>query len=176
MTHRIVLLTGSNAPDKAEMLRRAAALAEQRIGPAEAVSEPCASEPWGFEAESDFLNQALVLRTELEPERALDELQRIEIELGRMRPKENEEKARTGQRYASRTIDIDIMFYDDLAIDTPRLKVPHPLLHLREFALRPLCMIMGDYVHPTARRTLRGMLDDLRHGATADNENKDTKI
>ncbi len=171
--HRIVLLTGSNAPDKAEMLRRAAALAEERIGTLEAASAPCVSEPWGFDAEERFLNQALVLRTALDPERALDEILRMECELGRLREAENEEKARTGQRYASRAIDIDVMFYDDRTIDSPRLTVPHPLLHLREFALRPLCMIMGDYSHPRLGRTLREMLDDLQ---CADNEHKNTEI
>jgi len=80
------------------------------------------------------------------------------------------EKARTGQRYASRRIDIDIMFYDDREIDSPRLTVPHPLLHLREFALRPLCAIMGDYVHPRLGRTLREIYDRLR--AADGNEQK----
>jgi len=64
------------------------------------------------------------------------------------------------------------MFYDDRTIDTPRLRVPHPLLHLREFALRPLCEIMGGYVHPCLGRTLREIYDGLRDGAARENECK----
>lgn len=172
MKHLLVLLTGSDAPDRAEVLRRAAAAAAERLGGLEAASHAYASEPWGFEAEGEFLNQALALRTELDPERALDEVQRMESDLGRMRGEEAAERARTGQRYASRRIDIDIMFYDDRTIDTPRLRVPHPLLHLREFALRPLCEIMGGYVHPGLGRTLREIYDGLRGGAARENECK----
>lgn len=164
MTHRIVLLTGSDAPDRADVLRRAAAMAAERIGRLEAASDTYASEAWGFETEGEFLNQALALRTELDPERALDEVQRMERDLGRKRDEEAAEKARTGQRYASRRIDIDIMFYDDIAISTPRLTVPHSLLHLREFALRPLCAIMGGYMHPRLGLTLREIYDRLRAG------------
>lgn len=170
MTRRIVLLTGSDAPDRADVLRRAAEMAAERIGSLEAASDAFASEPWGFAAEGEFLNQALALRTALDPECALDEVQRMERDLGRKREEEEAEKARTGQRYASRRIDIDIMFYDDREIDSPRLTVPHPLLHLREFALRPLCAIMGDYVHPRLGRTLREIYDRLR--AADGNEQK----
>ena len=162
MTSRIVLLTGSDAPDRADVLRRAAEMAAERIGSLEAASDVFASEPWGFAAEGEFLNQALALRTALDPERALDEVQRMERDLGRKRDEEEAEKARTGQRYASRRIDREI--------DSPRLTVPHPLLHLREFALRPLCAIMGDYVHPRLGRTLREIYDRLR--AADGNEQK----
>ena len=155
MTHRIVLLTGSDAPDRADVLRRAAEMAAERIGSLEAASDAFASEPWGFAAEGEFLNQALALRTALDPERALDEVQRMERDLGRKRDEEKAEKARTGQRYASRRIDIDIMFYDDREIDSP---------------LRPPCAIMGDYVHPRLGRTLREIYDRLR--AADGNEQK----
>ena len=82
--------------------------------------------------------------------------------MGRDRCKEMHEKALTGERYASRVVDVDVMFYDDEVIDTPRLKLPHPLLHLREFALEPLCEIMGDYRHPVLGGTLNSIYDELK--------------
>lgn len=170
MKHRTILLTGSDAPDRAEVLHRASAMIARRIGEVEAASEVCASAPWGFEADTEFLNQALAVRTDLEPEQVLDEVLRIECELGRQREAEAQQKALTGQPYASRAVDIDVMFYDDVVLDTPRLTLPHPLLHVREFALRPLCMIAGDVMHPVLGLRLRDIYDGLRRGA-ADNEN-----
>lgn len=162
MSHRAVLLTGSDSGDREAVLARAAALAAERIGTLAAASEVCASEPWGFASGGEFLNQALALDTELTPGQVLDEALRMECDLGREREAEARAKASTGERYASRVVDIDVMFYDSLAVRTPRLTLPHPLLHERAFALRPLCMIMGDYVHPVLGRTLREIYDELK--------------
>ena len=163
MSHRAVLLTGSDSGDRRAVLARAAALASERIGRLAAASEVCASEPWGFASGGEFLNQALALDTELTPAQVLGEALRMELDLGREREAEARAKASTGERYASRVVDIDVMFYDSLVLRTPRLTLPHPLLHLRAFALRPLCMIMGDYVHPVLGRTLRAIYDELEN-------------
>ena len=159
---RVVLLTGSNAPDRDEVLRRTAEILARRIGSIERTSQIYDSEPWGFHAEEMFANQALVLQTTLTPIEVLDEALATECEVGRNREDEQEEKALTGERYASRVVDVDVMFYDDEIIDTPRLKVPHPLLHLREFALEPLCEIMGDYCHPVLGGTLNMIYEELK--------------
>ena len=162
---RAVLLTGSNAPNRDEVLRRTAEILARRIGTIERSSQIYGSEPWGFHAEEMFSNQALVLQTTLSPIEVLDEALATEQEVGRDREGEQEEKALTGERYASRVVDVDVMFYDEEIIDTPRLKVPHPLLHLREFALEPLCEIMAEYRHPQMGRTLKDIYKELKGDA-----------
>ena len=159
---RVVFLTGSNAPDRNEVLRRTADVLSRRVGEVEMVSQIYGSEPWGFHAEEMFSNQALVLQTSLTPIEVLDEALATEQEVGRDRASEQVEKQITGERYASRVVDVDVMFYDDEIIDTPRLKVPHPLLHVREFALEPLCEIMGDYRHPVLGKRLNTIYEELK--------------
>ena len=159
---RVVFLTGSNAPDRDEVLRRTAEILSRRVGEVERSSQIYGSEPWGFHAEEMFSNQALILQTSLTPIEVLDEALATEQEVGRDRAREQEEKEITGERYASRVVDVDVMFYDDEIIDTPRLKLPHPLLHVREFALEPLCEIMGDYRHPVLGKSLSTIYEELK--------------
>ena len=159
---RVVFLTGSNAPDRNEVLRRTADVLARRVGEVEMASQIYGSEPWGFHAEEMFSNQALVLQTSLTPIEVLDEALATEQEVGRDRASEQVEKQITGERYASRVVDVDVMFYDDEVIDTPRLKLPHPLLHVREFALEPLCEIMGDYRHPVLGKRLTTIYEELK--------------
>jgi 2-amino-4-hydroxy-6-hydroxymethyldihydropteridine diphosphokinase len=99
------------------------------------------SEAWGFEPEEGerlFFNQVLVVETALTPRQVLERAQQTEAALGRDRKAEATEKARTGQRYAARPIDIDILFYDNETIDEPDLQIPHPRIAEREFVLAPL--------------------------------------
>ena len=159
---RVVFLTGSNAPDRDEVLRRTADILARRVGEVEQASQIYTSEPWGFHAEELFSNQALILQTSLSPIEVLDEALATEQEVGRDREAELQEKQITGERYASRVVDVDVMFYDEEIIDTPRLKVPHPLLYVREFALQPLCEIMGDYRHPVLGKTLSTIYEELK--------------
>lgn len=66
-----------------------------------------------------------------------------------------------GRQYGSRTLDIDILFYDDRVIDTPRLTVPHPLMQQRGFVLRPLCEVLPGFMHPVLHKSVRQLLDEL---------------
>lgn len=159
---RVVFLTGSNAPDRDNVLCRTAEILSRRVGEVERASQIYGSEPWGFHAEEMFSNQALILQTALTPIEVLDEALATEQEVGRDRAREQAEKEITGERYASRVVDVDVMFYDEEIIDTPRLKVPHPLLHVREFALEPLCEIMGDYRHPVLGKRLGTIYEELK--------------
>jgi len=160
---RVVLLTGGNVGDVKERLRTAQRLVNARIGAVLRCSHCYGSAPWGFEAEQPFVNQVLVADTDLAPHEVLAEVHRIERELGRNRAAEAVERAATGQRYVSRPIDIDILFYDDEVIDSERLTVPHPLMGEREFALVPLCEIMRQRRHPVTGRTVGEMLEELRN-------------
>lgn len=159
---RVVFLTGSNAPDRDNVLCRTAEILSRRVGEVERASQIYGSEPWGFHAGEMFSNQALILQTALTPIEVLDEALATEQEVGRDRAREQAEKEITGERYASRVVDVDVMFYDEEIIDTPRLKVPHPLLHVREFALEPLCEIMGDYRHPVLGKRLGTIYEELK--------------
>ena len=105
---------------------------------------------WGLEDQPDFLNMAILLKTELTPLQLLERIQHVEHELGRQRI----------LKWGQRTLDIDILFYDDQVIDLSQLKVPHPFLQERRFALAPLNEIAPEYVHPILNKTICKLLDE----------------
>ena len=159
---RVTLLTGSNAPDREAILHRTATLLAERVGPVVSRSRIYTSAAWGFSSEEPFANQALRLETSLTPIEVLDVALEVEQTVGRDRAQEAREKELSGERYASRVVDVDVMFCDDEIISEPRLQVPHPLLHEREFALEPLCEIMADYRHPQLGRSLKDIYFELK--------------
>jgi 2-amino-4-hydroxy-6-hydroxymethyldihydropteridine diphosphokinase len=121
---------GSNLGDReAQLLRAADALDAVRLSP---VIE---TEPWGFEDQPRFLNAVAEVETELSPRQLLDRLLEIEKALGR---------TRDGPRYGPRTIDLDLLIYDDQVIDEPGLQVPHPRLAERSFVLEPLAALVPE--------------------------------
>ena len=158
---RVVLLTGSNDAQAESVLQRTAQLLEQRIGNITSRSDIYRSEAWGFTTERDFLNQALQHESNLSLYEVLSTVLDVEQQMGRNRDAERMERELTGERYASRVVDVDVMFYDDEILRSESLTLPHPLLHEREFALRPLCQIMGEYRHPVLGRTLNDILKDI---------------
>jgi len=117
------------------------------------------TEPWGFEAEQHFLNQVLVMETDRGPEELMGKLLDIEKELGR-------EPVAPGGGYASRIIDIDILFYADRVIDREHLKVPHPELQNRLFTLMPLSEVAPDLLHPVLNKTVTRLLQECPDNST----------
>ncbi len=99
--------------------------------------------PWGYANQPSYLNLVVQGLTHLPPRRLLYSLKRIEARLGR----------RATFRYGPRTIDLDILAYDDLRLDTPGLSIPHPRMQERAFVLVPLCEIAPAWVHPRLKRT-----------------------
>ena len=109
--------------------------------------------PWGFEAEQTFLNQAVVVDTDQEAHEVLRHALEIEHDLGRVR-----HEGQVG--YASRPIDIDLIFYDRAVLDTPDLQLPHPRMQLRRFVLQPLAEIIPDFLHPKFHKTVAQLLSE----------------
>ena len=107
--------------------------------------------PWGFSADLNFYNQIVVVDTELTSDKLLLELQKIEALLGRVRGEE---------RYESRTMDIDILFFNSDVIDEKDLTIPHPRLHLRKFVLIPMNEIAPNFIHPALNLPIAKLLQD----------------
>lgn len=156
----VVLLIGGNQGERVVLMMQAIALIAQRIGTVSVVSSLYETEPWGFEAEQKFLNQALVVDTDLDAQTVLEVALAIEQELGRVRPTGGADWQSDDRTYASRPIDIDLIFYNNDIVQTPSLQLPHPRMHLRRFVLQPLAQIVPDLMHPKFGKTVRQLLDE----------------
>jgi 2-amino-4-hydroxy-6-hydroxymethyldihydropteridine diphosphokinase len=148
--HQAFLLLGSNLGDQKINLDDAAKHLLSRVGKIIKRSSVYLTEPWGFSHCNYFLNQVLILETELNPEQLLLENLSIEKEMGRERLSEN---------YTARIIDIDILFFDELVVNLPNLKIPHPHLHKRKFTLVPLEEIAPDLIHPVLMLSCSNLLN-----------------
>ena len=145
------LLLGSNTGDRRFFLDQAILHIEQTIGLVCKKSSIYESSAWGFESKNSFLNQAIIVRTDYSPDEILGYIHKIENILGRVR--------KTGQYY-DRTIDIDIIFLDEIVINKPDLIIPHPQLQKRKFSLIPLHEIIQDFVHPVLKKTINTLLHE----------------
>lgn len=151
-----VLLLGSNRGDKVSLIEKASGMVQELSKGESKLSSLYESEPWGFDTDEWFLNRAVIIDTNLDPYELLNKILFIEKELGRVR----EISIPAEKVYSSREIDIDIIFYSNLLIDSKSLIVPHPRMHLRRFVLEPVCEIAPDYVHPGLRVTVRQFLTE----------------
>ncbi len=149
----IYLSLGSNLGNKKENLKNAVLLLSEEIGEVISTSSLYQSKPWGFESENDFINSVIIMKTFLSPFDILSKIKEIEKKLGR--------NNKTGRGYEDRVIDIDILFYEDLIIDTPELKIPHPFIHMRDFVLIPLAEIAPAFIHPLIKKDIREILKNL---------------
>lgn len=134
--HTVYLSLGSNLGDRKATMRRAIGLLNERAGSIDRQSSFIETEPWGFESTNKFLNMCVRLLTTLSPEQLLLATKQIERELGRT------QKSVNGQ-YHDRPIDIDILMYDDVHIDSDDLTLPHPHMQEREFVMKPLREILS---------------------------------
>lgn len=130
-SHKVYLGLGSNLGDCRKNLERAIRLIGDRVGLVTRQSSFIETEPWGFESPNKFMNAVILCETRRSPREVLLLTQQIERDMGRM-------KKSVSGGYADRAIDIDILLYDDVTIDEPDLKIPHPLMHQRDFVMRPL--------------------------------------
>ena len=129
--HTVYLGLGSNLGNKEQHIREAVRKIQALVGAVVRQSTLYVTEPWGFQSENLFVNAVVCCETEHTPREVLQLTQQIERAMGRRRKSVN-------RQYHDRVIDIDILLYDDLTVDEPDLKIPHPLMHEREFVMKPL--------------------------------------
>jgi 2-amino-4-hydroxy-6-hydroxymethyldihydropteridine diphosphokinase len=144
------LLIGGNLGDRTAYLRRAKELIQENCGTITKVSAIYETAAWGMEEQPSFYNQALLLATTIPPEQLMQQLLDIETIIGRKRE----------IKMGPRTIDIDMLLYNQEIINTALLTIPHPRLPERRFALLPLAEIAATQVHPGLQQTIRQLLDN----------------
>ncbi len=142
MTHLLYLSLGTNLGNRLANLQNALIALPPKVTP-DICSSIYESEPWGYSDQPQFLNQVISAHTDLEPLPLLTFLKDIELRLGR----------RETFRFGPRLIDLDILFYDDLVLDTPTLTIPHPRIAERAFILIPLAEIAPDLFHPGLQKS-----------------------
>lgn len=145
--HLVYIALGSNLGDRLANLQAAL----QRFAPQVVIDRQSSvyeTEPWGYVDQPAFLNMAVAAKTSLEPDALLVFLKNIEQEMGRA----------TTFRNGPRLIDLDILFYDELVLDTPPLVIPHPRLHERAFVLVPLADVAPEHLHPVLGETVLHLL------------------
>lgn len=151
---QVYLALGSNQGERKALLHQAIDAIDRSLGRVDSISSFIETEPWGFTSPHPFLNTTLLLSTELTPLELLDATQAIERELGRQQKSDQ-------AGYTDRPIDIDLLFYEDLILESLRLTLPHPLLHRRAFVLDPLLEIAPDLLHPILGKTITELRAEL---------------
>ena len=130
----LYLSLGTNLGDRRSNLETACTHIAREVGTIVSASDIIETEPWGFDSSNSFLNMAVKVETILQPLDVLHATQKIELQMGRS------EKSVNG-KYKDRLIDIDLLLYDNIVMNTPELKIPHPLMYQREFVMKPLLQI-----------------------------------
>ena len=147
MDHTVYLSLGSNIGNRPANLKQAISSLRPQME-VKARSKVYETPPWGYTEQDKFLNQVVKVSTYLEPEPLLKHLKRLEIALGR----------KETFHYGPRLIDMDILFYDALVLETPQLILPHPHVHERGFVLIPMMDVAPDLVHPVKGKSIRELL------------------
>ena len=143
----VYLGLGTNLGNKEQNLQIAITSITQEIGKLLVQSTFYVSKPWGFESENDFLNAVILIETPLTPKELLTKTQELELRQGRT--------IKTNEEFSDRIIDIDILLYDNIILNEPTLKIPHQLMHLRDFVLIPLLEIAPNLTHPVLMKTIQ---------------------
>ena len=154
MKNRTFLLLGTNLGDRKKNLSIARSCIEQKVGVIKNASSIYETAAWGKQDQPDFLNQAVEVETELSPKQVLREILEVEIIMGRVRT----------VKWSERLIDIDILLYGSLVINSTDLTVPHPQLPSRRFALVPLTEIAPQLIHPLLHVTIANLLGQCVDG------------
>jgi 2-amino-4-hydroxy-6-hydroxymethyldihydropteridine diphosphokinase len=141
----LYIILGSNEGDKLNNLQQAIFLINKEIGLVVAHSAIYSTAPWGNQSQPDFFNQAICVETSFSAEEVLKKTLLIEKQIGRIRGSE---------KWMPRTMDIDILFYNDAIINTLDLIIPHPYIQDRKFVLIPMLDIASDLLHPILKKSI----------------------
>lgn len=141
---------GSNQGDRKIQLARAIQMIEESIGPILSSSSMFETDAWGKTDQNDFINMALEVEHYMTPNQLLISVNKIEDQIGRVRL----------EKWGPRLIDIDIIFIEDIIVDTKKLTIPHRLMHKRNFVLYPMVEIAADFIHPVIDEPLSTILED----------------
>ena len=161
MATEVTLLLGSNAENAANIIERAIAIIDNSVGSVVRTSKEYCSEAYGFTADREFVNRAVVVMAECDAYEVLRRINLIEALLGRDRDEEMRIKSAKGEAYASRPIDIDIIFYGSASFADERLTIPYHFLAERGYALRPVAEVVPHFAHPALGVTTVTMLKNL---------------
>ncbi len=148
------LCLGGNLGDREALLKTAIEEIKKRVGQVSAVSSTYETEAWGVTNQQAYLNICLEIKTDQSAEKLIETLLVIESDLGRKRD--------VYHTYEPRTIDLDILFFNDEILELNHLVVPHPRLHLRKFVLIPLFDISPNYIHPVFQKTITELLNECQ--------------
>lgn len=151
MKSKVTLILGGNRGDR-ELLLNAAVKSITDRNTLLLKSSVYETEAWGGIAEGPFLNQVIQVKSSFDPMTFLGFIQKIEIDLGRRRD----------EHWGDRTMDIDVLFWNDRIIDTPELKIPHPYMSQRKFVLVPLAEILPEFVHPVLGKSTLELLKECQ--------------
>jgi 2-amino-4-hydroxy-6-hydroxymethyldihydropteridine diphosphokinase len=151
--HTVYLCIGGNLGEREANLEETRMFIEFNMGDVLEVSSVYESPAWEMQDEPSFLNQVVKISTDLSPDALLAEIEELEEFYGRER--------KEGQ-YLSREMDVDILFFDDLIIESEKLIVPHPRMQLRRFVLTPLAEIVPEFVHPVLKITVSELLKNCQ--------------
>lgn len=146
--NKAILLIGGNLGDRTGHLQQAVEQIDKQVGSVEKISSLYETAAWGDVEQPDYLNQALLVSTEMDARTLLRTVLNIEHEIGRIRR----------QKWGARVIDIDIIFFNDAVINEPDLKVPHPQMQFRQFVLVPLQEILPEWQHPVLHQSVSTLL------------------
>ncbi|MBE7175255.1 MAG: 2-amino-4-hydroxy-6-hydroxymethyldihydropteridine diphosphokinase [Mucilaginibacter polytrichastri] len=149
--HQFFLSLGSNMGDRDANLKQAIRFIHSEIGAVSGQSDVYETEPWGNTEQDAFLNQIIIVASELPPADALHHILAIEEKMGRKRL----------LRWGPRLIDIDILLCDDLVIDSPGLIIPHPEMHKRRFILEPIAQLSPYKIHPVLKKSMADLYNNL---------------
>ena len=149
--HKVCLAIGSNMGNRHKNCAEALRILNSKGINILKSSDLYETEPWGFAKQEKFINMAVYAETQFEPEDLLKILKDIEKQLGR----------KDSFRWGPRAIDLDIIFYDDIVMDSPLLKIPHKRAHERRFVLEPLAEICPEAVHPVLGKNVKSLLKEL---------------
>lgn len=147
--NKAFLLIGGNLGDRFGFLSKAKDAIVASIGSIVKRSSVYETAPWGFQSEQNFLNEVILISTTLSPRMLLEHCLKIEKDLGRVR---------FSNQYSSRTMDIDILFYNEELIEESDLIIPHEKLHQRRFTLEPMAELEPEFIHPKFKKTIKELL------------------